>query len=218
MRKIQGYECYSEVCLESDLVLVVGDRMAEDGSRTSSVNEAGSSSKDVVQQAADDDSRDEKWLQLGLGSSVTGSDQLKLNQTVMEPLMTRRSSGLVELDLLSGTSTTGTGTQDMKPLLTPPMFHMTSEFRPTHPPPPSINTQHTVASSSSVPLGSYFSRSFQHPNIDMGAGPSSDDMMMKVVDAPPRPHSGIWFVLQASQNQSKEPFLPQIPKSYLRIK
>lgn len=61
----------------------------------------------------------------------------------------------------------------------------------------------------------------QHPNVDI-AGPSSsttsDNMMMKVIDTPPRPHSGIWFVLQASPNQSKEPFLPQIPKSYLRIK
>ncbi|KAK1419943.1 hypothetical protein QVD17_29393 [Tagetes erecta] len=40
----------------------------------------------------------------------------------------------------------------------------------------------------------------------------------RVVNPPRRPHSGVWFVLQASQNQAKEPFLPQIPKSYLRIK
>ncbi|KAJ3675851.1 hypothetical protein LUZ60_004893 [Juncus effusus] len=33
-----------------------------------------------------------------------------------------------------------------------------------------------------------------------------------------RPHTGVWFVLQASPNQEREPFLPQIPKSYLRIK
>ncbi|GJR04700.1 putative E3 ubiquitin-protein ligase/polycomb group RING finger protein [Tanacetum coccineum] len=40
----------------------------------------------------------------------------------------------------------------------------------------------------------------------------------RVVNPPRRPHSGVWFVLQASQNQAKEPYLPQIPKSYLRIK
>ncbi|KAK9063563.1 hypothetical protein SSX86_017433 [Deinandra increscens subsp. villosa] len=40
----------------------------------------------------------------------------------------------------------------------------------------------------------------------------------RVVNPPRRPHSGVWFMLQASQNQAKEPFLPQIPKSYLRIK
>ncbi|XP_076908178.1 uncharacterized protein LOC143564927 [Bidens hawaiensis] len=40
----------------------------------------------------------------------------------------------------------------------------------------------------------------------------------RVVNPPRRPHSGVWFVLQASQNQLKEPFLPQIPKSYMRIK
>ncbi|KAL8218805.1 hypothetical protein R6Q57_022178 [Mikania cordata] len=39
-----------------------------------------------------------------------------------------------------------------------------------------------------------------------------------VINPPRRPHSGVWFMLQASQNQAKEPFLPQIPKSYLRIK
>ncbi|KAI7727279.1 hypothetical protein M8C21_026940 [Ambrosia artemisiifolia] len=33
------------------------------------------------------------------------------------------------------------------------------------------------------------------------------------------PHSpGLWFILQASQTQTKEPYLPQLPKSYLRIK
>ncbi|KAF2288356.1 hypothetical protein GH714_007007 [Hevea brasiliensis] len=53
-----------------------------------------------------------------------------------------------------------------------------------------------------------------HSGIDV-AGPSSD---FRVIDPPRRPHSGIWFTLQASQNQAQEPFLPQISKSYLRIK
>ncbi|XP_076919165.1 protein LAX PANICLE 2-like [Bidens hawaiensis] len=40
----------------------------------------------------------------------------------------------------------------------------------------------------------------------------------RVVDPPPRPYSGVWFILQASQTQTKEPYLPQVQKSYLRIK
>ncbi|CAH8301089.1 unnamed protein product [Eruca vesicaria subsp. sativa] len=50
---------------------------------------------------------------------------------------------------------------------------------------------------------------------DGGAGPSSE---FRVLDPPKRPHSGLWFLLQASQFQEKEPFLPQVNKRYLRIK
>ncbi|XP_048135443.1 protein LAX PANICLE 2-like isoform X2 [Rhodamnia argentea] len=92
--------------------------------------------------------------------------------------------------------------------------------------PPYSYPQSLAASPSSLPLPSssslsltplrpYFARPFQ---LQMGvdvAGPSSD---IGIIDPPRRPHSGIWFMLQASQNQAKEPFLPQIPKSYLRIK
>nr|GMD79255.1 E3 ubiquitin protein ligase drip2 [Ipomoea batatas] len=52
----------------------------------------------------------------------------------------------------------------------------------------------------------------------VGAGGSSRSLEFRVIDPPRRPLSGIWFSLQASQNQAKEPFLPQISKSYLRIK
>ncbi|KAK4265094.1 hypothetical protein QN277_026192 [Acacia crassicarpa] len=85
-------------------------------------------------------------------------------------------------------------------------------------------TMPSSSSSSSFPLSShhlaasYFPRPFHFPpgfHDDASAGPSSD---FRVVDPPRRPHSGIWFMLQASPNQAKEPFLPQIPKSYLRIK
>ncbi|KAF8046379.1 hypothetical protein N665_3762s0002 [Sinapis alba] len=48
-----------------------------------------------------------------------------------------------------------------------------------------------------------------------GPGPSSE---FRVIDPPKRSHSGLWFLLQASQSQEKEPFLPQVNKSYLRIK
>ncbi|KAK9120198.1 hypothetical protein Scep_018291 [Stephania cephalantha] len=48
----------------------------------------------------------------------------------------------------------------------------------------------------------------------------SPSLDIRVTDVPSsrRTGSGVWFVLQASSNQGREPFLPQIPKSYLRIK
>ncbi|KAL9151833.1 hypothetical protein ABFS82_11G077900 [Erythranthe guttata] len=54
--------------------------------------------------------------------------------------------------------------------------------------------------------------------VDMDAAAAAAAMDFRVIPPPRRPHSGIWFMLQASQNQEKEPFLPQITKSYLRIK
>ncbi|GMP82233.1 hypothetical protein CsSME_00036636 [Camellia sinensis var. sinensis] len=232
MSRLQGYEyCCSESCLGYDLV-VVGP-MAEDESRTESVNEAGSSSKDVQ------DEREEGWLQLGIGSHMTSHDNKpedQLDQT------TRRAS-LIELDLLPS----GGSSQHVRSL-PPPVFHM-PEFRAPRPVsnitsasflsqraaistfphhqeinwafrPMARNLTVAVPSSSSssslMPPGSYFTRPFQlHAGVDVPAGPSLD---FRIVDPPRRPHSGIWFMLQASQNQSKEPFLPQIPKSYLRIK
>ncbi|XP_072999989.1 uncharacterized protein [Typha latifolia] len=50
------------------------------------------------------------------------------------------------------------------------------------------------------------------------ASSSSRPPLMRVVSPPRRPEAGVWLVLQAAHNQGKEPFLPQIPKSYLRIK
>lgn len=88
-------------------------------------------------------------------------------------------------------------------------------FRPPYSYPQSLTASPSSSSLSLTPLRPYFPRPFQ---LQMGgdvAGPSSD---IRIIDPPRRPHSGIWFMLQASLNQAKEPFLPQIPKSYLRIK
>ncbi|XP_010556098.1 PREDICTED: uncharacterized protein LOC104825469 [Tarenaya hassleriana] len=85
---------------------------------------------------------------------------------------------------------------------------------------PFVQQNLTRSPSLMMPLmGPYFARSMLQSQL-MGTssytdGPSSS---FRAVDPPRRPHSGIWFVLQASENQTREPFLPQIPKSYLRIK
>ncbi|OAY43844.1 protein LAX PANICLE 2 isoform X2 [Manihot esculenta] len=247
MSRLEGYDyCSSEACLGSDLV--PNPPMAEDESRTNSLNEpAGSSSKDNIQE-----DRDEGWLQLSIGGRTT-SHESKHDHHHHQLDQTATRGGLIELDLLPG-STSHQG----RPLSSP-IFHVPAEFRAparplmsiaggssytttlffqhqqgsssTYPHPQDINwafrpMTHNIAmasspspsqssSSSLMPLGSYFSRPFQvHSGIDV-AGPSSD---FRVIDPPKRPHSGIWFTLQASQNQAQEPFLPQISKSYLRIK
>lgn len=251
MNRVQGYEYCSESYLGSDLV--VGDQMAEDESRTNSLNEAGSSSKDNIQEE-----RDDGWLQLSIGAH-THTHTLTHNNNKHEDDQAdptaSRGSGLIELDLLPGG-----GSQQARPIA-PPIFHVPPEFRAPRavtnfpssatsystslffqhpgsssnyphqeinwafrPIPHNIGTASSSTSSSSsstsfpsslMPFGSYFARPFQvHPGIDV-AGPSLD---FRVIDPPRRPLSGIWFMLQASQNQVKEPFLPQISKSYLRIK
>ncbi|KAJ1254070.1 hypothetical protein BS78_K124100 [Paspalum vaginatum] len=51
-----------------------------------------------------------------------------------------------------------------------------------------------------------------------GRGRSSGDSM-RVISPPRRTEAaGLWLTLQAAPNQIREPILPQIPKSYLRIK
>ncbi|KAF9607109.1 hypothetical protein IFM89_032225 [Coptis chinensis] len=213
---VKGYDC----CIGSDLV--IGPIMAEDESRTSSVNEAGSSSKDVQEE------KKESWLQLGLGAGYMTNPQLSHDHA--EP-MAQPKRGLLELDLLPA----GSSQLHLKPLV--PSFHMT-EFRapqqPTsstsmitsitnvdtpvflqHPRTSSLNFgQHEVtwgyrpnpwnhstavsSSSSSMPPGPFYPPQVPQPSADM-AGSSS---ILRVIDAPRRPHhSNIWFSLQALQNQ-----------------
>ncbi|KAA8532208.1 hypothetical protein F0562_032241 [Nyssa sinensis] len=213
--------------------------MAEDESRTESttVNEAaGSSSKDGP------DERDEGWLQLSIG---IGNHDNKLDQANNIPAVpSRTSSGgrLMELDLLPAS------TRSYAPIFhvpdqfqgaprpvtnmaaaatsttTPSFFLQQAGTSSTTYPHQEINwglgpipRNITAAPSSSLMRpGSYFTRPFQlHAGLEGAGGPSLD---FRAIDPPRRPHSGIWFVLQASQNQEREPFLPQIPKSYLRIK
>ncbi|KAL4382963.1 hypothetical protein GQ457_15G003150 [Hibiscus cannabinus] len=159
-------------------------------------DEEGSSSKDNNDQEQEE--RDKSWLQLSIGTQTQATrtyDEYDRNKHEQGgPAFWRRGSALTELDLLPGG---GSQSQQARPLS--PIFHM-PELRP---PPP-----HHGA------LAPYFGRPFPVQSTDV-AGPSSE---VRIIDPPRRPHSGIWFMLQASRNQSKEPFLPQIPKSYLRIK
>ncbi|TVU14807.1 hypothetical protein EJB05_38300, partial [Eragrostis curvula] len=66
------------------------------------------------------------------------------------------------------------------------------------------------------PLLPFAHRTFYTP----GAGASGIDTMIRVVLPPTAvaAAAGVWFALQAAPHQGREPFLPQIPRSYLRIK
>lgn len=146
------------------------------------------------------------------------------------------SPSSMSMSMASGPITSAFGHQEMLnwafgPLLPPsmPIMPSSSSFTPLpphHPPPSSSSSSsQTCHSSLRPPLGSYFPTPFHHfpsssgfDQYDVAAAGPSSDVTVRVVDPPRRPHSGIWFMLQASQNQGKEPFLPQIPKNYLRIK
>ncbi|XP_058093014.1 uncharacterized protein LOC131239354 [Magnolia sinica] len=188
-----------------------------------------------------DEERDMGWLQLGLGSHVTSGH--RLNHPVGIP---DQRPGLIELELFSDRhrsttsmapafhvpdyhrtvrpSTHGASTS-MVPALPLYLPQTRTSLSIGHQPEITWGYRHgpwdpTASSSSSMPF--YSSRPFQHPYMSMAfpatvtdVGPSSN---IRIIDPPPRQRSGLWFVLQASQNQGKEPFLPQIPKSYLRIK
>ncbi|KAI9169221.1 hypothetical protein LWI28_009064 [Acer negundo] len=300
MSRIQGYdddysgsEAAAAACLGSDLAVVVNHNnnrynnnnnnnnsnnksMADqDESRTNSLNnEAASSSKDNQEEDHDHHQRDERWLQLGIGTTThhhtTSHDHIKHvdhhhhhhHQQVDPTAAARRvgGEGLIELDLLHGGGGSGGSSQQARVASTA-NFHHGHEFRPPPHQLPLMNIQAAtghastslffqqgsssstfphhnqeinwafrpvhvqpnmaaLASSSSSSLmqfGSYFARPFQpHTGILDVSDPTSSDF--RVIDPPRRPHSGIWFMLLASQNQAREPFLPQISKSYLRIK
>ncbi|CAI9775265.1 unnamed protein product [Fraxinus pennsylvanica] len=204
------------------------DPMAEDESRTgSTVNEtAGSSLKDVQED------KDEGWLQLSIGGRHTVSSNKKQEQVDQK----RR---LIELDLLPS-SNYNSDSQVMRTL--GPMLNMTEHSAPQ---PTVMNLaagsgynlpilwQHPTGTSSNfprqeinktfrpTPVNIATSSSSMPPlpfQIHDGMDTSGPGLEFRVIRPPRRPHSGIWFMLQASQNQAKEPFLPQISRSYLRIK
>ncbi|KAK7340803.1 hypothetical protein VNO77_21516 [Canavalia gladiata] len=114
------------------------------------------------------------------------------------PIMPSSNSSFITTPLIPNSSSSNSSSSHSS--LRPPLLAPYNFPTPFH---------HFPSSSSTSAFDQYYDVA--------GAGPSSD-VTVRVVDPPRRPHSGIWFMLQASQNQAKEPFLPQIPKNYLRIK
>ncbi|CAI9768785.1 unnamed protein product [Fraxinus pennsylvanica] len=220
-----GFDYCSETCLlGSDHQL---DLMAEDESRTAStVNEtAGYSLKDVQQD------KDKGWLQLSIGGHTVSNNKKKDQAD--------QRGRLVELDLLPS-SNYNSDSQVMKtvghmltmpeyPAPQPTVMNLVAgsgynlPFLCQHPAGTSSNFPrqeinwafrpipvNTATSSSSMPPIPFL----PHAGMDI-SGPALD---FRVIYPPRRPHSGIWFMLQSLQNQATEPLLPQISRSYIRIK
>ncbi|KAJ4973399.1 hypothetical protein NE237_006573 [Protea cynaroides] len=176
----------------------------------------------------------------GSNNSTSSAGAQHMVNKAMDPIFCRHEFRTPRLPMATVATTTTTTTppplflQHQFPNLIPRAISLPSLSFPHHPeiawgfnrpnpnhppwtPSPSSPSSSATPSSSILP-GPYYARPFQHPagGLDV-AGPSSGSNV-RVIDAPSRPQSGVWFVLQASQNQTKEPFLPQIPRSFLRIK
>ncbi|MBA0613856.1 hypothetical protein Godav_014214 [Gossypium davidsonii] len=223
MSRVYGYDFHAEAYVGSDLA---ANRMAEDESTTNSLNEAGSNSKDNNQELELE--RDEGWLQLGLGGQPTRYDDNKHYQgdptarrggmielDLLPGGMSQQARPLLgpifhmpdfrapppppPLLMHSFSSSLFFQHQQGSSSTFPHHGELSSSFRPIAQNIAAAPSASSSSSSSSlVPLGSYFARPFQVQSEMDVAGPSSD---VRIIDPPRRPHSGIWFMLQASQNQ-----------------
>ncbi|KAJ0260874.1 RING finger protein [Hirschfeldia incana] len=236
---------HHQVCRRDCSFMADQEEPRSTGSRLSSKDDNENNNTNTIRNEADDhEMRQEGWLRLSTGHEDDVKPNLDHVQQHQTDPRDRRDSFL-ELNLFSGGSNReeGVGLPSMPSLLhhqhQPRGMMINPLMFPTRPDQEMIGSwaaafrtpfvpQNLVQPSSSTSLmmpliGPYFGRSnFQQQlmgninnNPDVVAGPSSS---FRVIDPPRRPHSGIWFLLQASQNQTREPFLPQIPKSYLRIK
>ncbi|KAK3162913.1 hypothetical protein QOZ80_1BG0095270 [Eleusine coracana subsp. coracana] len=144
---------------------------------------------------------DGNWLQLGLAAAAASSASSSGDDNnSTDPAATTTP---VELGLF----TCSNGKQHERTMRPPPLFPLPlrsyqyghGRYRPT-----------ATSESMSAPFLP-FMPPFRR---------SSGDASMRVISPPRRTEStGLWLTLEASpNNQCREPILPQIPKSYLRIK
>ncbi|CAA7396344.1 unnamed protein product [Spirodela intermedia] len=185
--------------------------------------------------------QDEEWLRLSIGWSSSGGGgdgfsspgRPKLEAVQVDHNNQSRMGEKLELDLFRGR------TQENRHLYQPSLSMAAPPRTPLFPPhpvsglatypayPPDLtwgpfwNAQ-TATSTAPPPPQShpYNARQFA-PGVSgstVRGQTSASPSGMRVVSPPSRTHAGVWFLLQASQTQAREPFLPQIPKCYLRIK
>lgn len=226
--ELQGHEFY---CTSSNCLLGSDNlgAMAEDESRSNSLSEAGSSSKAECERSDVEGSW--LQLGIGNSKNInppiaTADEQRRLVELDLLPAATqlaiRSSSAAPMFHVPADQIPILTPIPHPHPLPPParpfPNFTPSSLYFPSASPPHhhrhhqevnwafNIGTASTSSSSSSLmpQIGgsSYFARQFhqlQSPMDVSAVGPPSLDF--RVVNPPRRPHSGIWFMLQASQNQ-----------------
>ncbi|PNT73514.1 protein LAX PANICLE 2 [Brachypodium distachyon] len=153
------------------------------------------------------------WLQLGLAtassSASTSSSAASAGGDNDGPaLAPAPAGGPMELDQFAGNQVARL-TTTRPPLNALPIrsYHYQYGHGRYHPPPPQ-------SVSGSIPTTVPF-LPFARPLRSF-----SGDLVMRVVGPPPprAEVAGLWLTLQADPNQIREPILPQIPKSYLRIR
>ncbi|KAJ1286934.1 hypothetical protein BS78_03G390700 [Paspalum vaginatum] len=151
---------------------------------------AGSSSSPAGLAGAGDDEGD--WLQLGLAAAASSSSASSSG----ENNSTGPAPPPMELDLFACYDKPNAGTRP--PLFPLPLRSYQSYGRGRYRPAPAT--------------GRCLEAPFMPPFRSSGDS-------MRVISPPRRTEAaGLWLTLQAAPNQIREPILPQIPKSYLRIK
>ncbi|KAL1217379.1 Protein LAX PANICLE 2 [Cardamine amara subsp. amara] len=212
---------------------------------SSPVKDDGAAAKNDVLCCTNIEDKDKSWLRLGIGPEENNNNNNNTASYKLQRCYSKNGSGRdksLELSLFSSSSTVAgvvSSSLDHQPPQ-PPYPH--DQFLTMRG--PSLVYNHQLIRSqtllnrgfsfpSSKPWIPQYTTPFRPSSLsdrdvtnnnsvtrsccveEGGAGPSSE---FRVVDPPKRPHSGLWFLLQASQFQEKEPFLPQVNKSYLRIK
>ncbi|CAA7039908.1 unnamed protein product [Microthlaspi erraticum] len=192
-------------------------------------NNSNNNNNDNNNETEDHEMRQQGWLRLSIGHEEEVKPDLDHRQQHQTDPTARRDSFL-ELNLFSGVSnreeTTGLplsslfhhqhqpGGMMINPLMMFPTrpdqemigsWAAAAAFRTPFVPQNLMQASSSSSASLMLPLmGPYFGRSNFQPqlignsNPDVVAGPSSS---FRVIDPPRRPHSGVWFLLQASQNQ-----------------
>ncbi|XP_076884062.1 uncharacterized protein LOC143533076 [Bidens hawaiensis] len=214
---------------------------------TNNEEEAGSSSKDINMNVDVDDDHG-RWLQLSLGGGNSGSTTSNRSQIELTREMEmEKFPPSVTLDLLTGGGSASSSSRHIRQAPQPPpqLIFQVPEFQ--GPSSFLLQPPQTAAAMNFVPFMTlqqqqleqyetkynymHLIRPLNYPPVSSSSSFSGSSEqhgrsinvhrrlnVARVVNPPRRPHSGVWFILQASQNQLKEPFLPQIPKSYMRIK
>uniref|UniRef100_A0A0E0JT56 Uncharacterized protein n=1 Tax=Oryza punctata TaxID=4537 RepID=A0A0E0JT56_ORYPU len=159
---------------------------------------AGTSSR-----GGEDDDKD--WLQLGLAAAPTSSGD---NDGATAPAAAPSSTPTAELDMFATKQYNGrTSSSTMRPPLFPLPIFRTYHHQYGH----GGRCRQTAAAA--PPSFFPFARPLKSSGDLPGVRVISPPRRAEAADA-----AGLWLTLQAAPDQFREPILPQIPKSYLRIK
>ncbi|KAJ4879863.1 RING finger protein [Raphanus sativus] len=242
---INNQDSNGEACSVSDPIAASNDYYYNISSPPANKDDGSASKNDVVASTnIEDGNRDKSWLRLGIGPEENNNaTSYKLQRCCGKNASGRENSLDLSLFTSSPTAEGAVRTSVDQPQPQPPysqdqlltmrgasLVYNHQLFRPqtllnrgySFPFSKPWIPQYTAPFRPSL-IGMMSERDVTNTNSvarswcegEEGAGPSSE---FRVIDPPKRPHSGLWFLLQASQFQEKEPFLPQVDKSYLRIK